>query len=346
LGYFAPTTTIAAGIGVTETKSKGEPRPRPAPLRAANDEETGSLQARLWRYQAERFPLAQHGVLTVIFAAAACSFAASLTGDAIAWRAVLFGALIALMQFLLLRVADEHKDYETDLAHRPYRPVQRGLVSLRELRFVGAGAAVVMLAVTIATRSLQLLIILAALWGYFALMWAEFFAPKWLTKHPLLYLASHMVLLPLLAWLVAGTQFALSSGNALSLPSLAPMFFVAVLLLGVVLELGRKIRATPDEEKGVETYSALWGQQRARVFWLSAAILSAIATCLAVMLVGGSIFLAVVLSGLGLAQLAFAMVKFDVAAKGSGKRIETASSLLVLSLLAALGIGPHLGAIV
>ena len=38
---------------------------------------------------------------------------------------------------MLLRIADEHKDFEEDSKYSSYRPVQRGLVTLRELRTIG-----------------------------------------------------------------------------------------------------------------------------------------------------------------------------------------------------------------
>ena len=40
---------------------------------------------------------------------------------------------------LQLRLADEFKDFEEDSRYRPYRPVPRGLVSLRDLAWVWAG---------------------------------------------------------------------------------------------------------------------------------------------------------------------------------------------------------------
>jgi 4-hydroxybenzoate polyprenyltransferase len=217
-------------------------------------------------------------------------------------------------------------------------------VSLKELRAIGVLAALIMLVTVFATGSVGLLVLLAILWSYFALMSAEFFASDWLTKRPTIYLGSHMVLLPILSWLVAGAQIEAAGDRALSLPLHAPFFLVAVLFLGVVLELGRKIRATADEERGVETYSALWGHERARAVWISSVALAALGALLAIIFVGGSLIVALVLIGTGLALLVIAHSRFTAEMAGSGKRIETASSLFVLSLLVALGAAPPLGA--
>ena len=52
-------------------------------------------------------------------------------------------------------------------------------------------------------------------WTYFALMSREFFAPAWLQRRPVLYVGSHMVILPLIdlyatacEWRVAGMRAA------------------------------------------------------------------------------------------------------------------------------------------
>ena len=60
-----------------------------------------------------------------------------------------------LLFFLQLRIADEFKDYEDDARYRPYRPVPRGLVSLRELAWVGVGAAAIQLALAILAGSVH-----------------------------------------------------------------------------------------------------------------------------------------------------------------------------------------------
>src|SRR5262249_30580656 len=51
------------------------------------------------------------------------------------------GALALIGQFLLLRVLDEHKDYELDCRNHPERALQRGLIGLADLRKIGAASA-------------------------------------------------------------------------------------------------------------------------------------------------------------------------------------------------------------
>ena len=44
---------------------------------------------------------------------------------------------------------------------------------------------------------------------------------------------------------------------------------------GIVLEIGRKLRAPEDEEPGVSTYTAEWGRDRALAAWLLAGAIAA-----------------------------------------------------------------------
>src|SRR5207244_2784241 len=98
--------------------------------------------------------------------------------------------------FLQLRIADEFKDFEEDARYRPYRPVPRGLVTLRELGRLGAAAALIQLFLALVLDP-SLVLLLAVAWIYLALMSKEFFVGEWLKQHPIPYLISHMVIIPL-----------------------------------------------------------------------------------------------------------------------------------------------------
>ena len=57
-----------------------------------------------------------------------------------------------LIFFLQLRIADEFKDFEEDSRYRPYRPVPRGLVTLRELAMLFVLGAALQLILALAFR--------------------------------------------------------------------------------------------------------------------------------------------------------------------------------------------------
>ena len=161
----------------------------------------------------------------------------------------------SLLFFLQLRIADEFKDYEDDARYRPYRPVPRGLVSLRELAWVGAGAAAVQLALALALDP-SVAWLLGIAWVYLALMTREFFVPHWLKRTRSSTCVSHgdhAADRPLRHRVrLVGRRPA----SAATRPVLVPG---RQLFNGIVIEIGRKLRAPADEEHGVETYSALWG---------------------------------------------------------------------------------------
>ena len=237
-----------------------------------------SLLRRFWQYQKERFPFFSHGLLIASFSFCGVALSATLRG----WQpAPNFGAFLAafitaFLFFLQLRICDEHKDADDDAEFRSYRPVPRGLISLSELSTIGAWAAWLQFVVVLAFCPL-LLAPLFLVWTYLWLMTKEFFVGSWLRKHPVLYAASHMLIIPLIDlfttacdWLPVCTleKFALQPGLI--------GFLVVSYCNGIVIEIGRKIRYREEEEPGVETYSVLWGAARAAGVWFYAICLTAV----------------------------------------------------------------------
>lgn len=220
---------------------------------------------RWWTYQRERFPLAAHLPLIAVFSLSALLHSAWLrTGSAhLGWADAAGAVGLAFGFFLLLRIADEFKDAAKDAAHRPYRPVPRGLVSLRELGAVGVVTAALQLIIALALGPGVTVVLLIG-WAYFGLMTVEFFVPTWLEARASLYMASHMLILPLIALTVTACDWA----GADAVPPLSLGWFLAATYAsGLGLELGRKIRAPEDEEPGVQTYSVRWGRRGAVGAW-------------------------------------------------------------------------------
>ena len=126
---------------------------------------------RWWIYQRERFPLLAHGLLIAVFSASAVSFSRLLRGatDLPTWPSLLVAGLTSLGIFLQLRIADEFKDFDEDSRYRPYRPVPRGLVQLRELGWIGAFTALLQLGLAL-WWSARLVPLLLVTWAYLALM--------------------------------------------------------------------------------------------------------------------------------------------------------------------------------
>jgi 4-hydroxybenzoate polyprenyltransferase len=294
--------------------------------------------SRWWTYQRERFPLVAHGLLIAAFSASAVSYSALLRGGppppSTASFAVAF--VSSFLLFLQLRIADEFKDHEDDCAHRPYRPVPRGLIRLRELGVVGVLAAAVQLGLALWFAH-GLVWLLLVTWTYLALMTREFFLRDWLTARPVTYLWSHMMIVPL-ADLYATACDWLRAGP---LPPSGLGWFIAMSFTnGVALELGRKIRAPHDEEPGVRTYSFLWGRPKAVGAWAGALVATAGCAGAAAHTIG---FLPLVAAALGvLLAVAAGLAQRFLAhpASNRARHIEHFSGLWTLALYLMLGIVP------
>ncbi|MEM7681243.1 MAG: UbiA family prenyltransferase [Planctomycetota bacterium] len=301
---------------------------------------------RWWTYQAERFPLHAHGPLIAAFSFCAVSYSSASRGEGAPHYASVGVAFVtSLIFFLQLRIADEFKDAHEDAQHRPYRPVPRGLVSLRALGVVFAIGAVVQLGLALWLDP-RLTPLLLVTWAYLALMSKEFFVGGWLKHKPVLYLVSHMAIMPLVDLYATGCDWRVRGDGP---PSGLGWFLMASYFNGIVIEIGRKMRSPADEEAGVSTYSALWGRPRAIAVWGSAVALTLVCAMLAASRFGPVVF-AVVTGVLGctaamLWAVGRAFARSDKS--GAGKRIETASGFWTLALYLSLGLVPlalHAGA--
>ncbi len=290
-------------------------------------------------YQRERFPLASHLPLVAAFSASAVCFSSLLRGDYRAPSGAALGVafVTSLLFFLQLRIADEFKDREEDARFRPYRPVPRGLVTLRELAWLGAATAGVQLALALWLEP-SLVWLLALTWGYLTLMTREFFAARWLKAHPLIYMTSHMLILPLVDLYATACDWRVAGAPA---PPVGLSWFLAVSFLnGVVVEIGRKTRAAADEEHGVETYSALWGRQGAVCGWLLAVLLTAITAWQASVRIGTWAPMAVMLIVLAVACGVVARRFIGTTRPGSGRWLETMAGVWTVVMYIGLGAAP------
>jgi UbiA prenyltransferase family len=305
----------------------------------------GSSVVRWWIYQRERFPVVAHGVLILAFSSAAVCFSSLLRGQVELppplTVAVAFGT--AFLFFLQLRIADEFKDFEEDSRYRPYRAVPRGLVSLRELGVLGILAAVVQLILGLFLDP-SIVFLLAIAWVYLALMSKEFFVGEWLKRHPVLYLVSHMVIIPLVDFYATACDWWPGRAGSVSdrMPRGLAWFVAASYANGIVIEVGRKIRAPADEERGVNTYSAIWGPLPAVLVWLGAMLITAICATQAAARIHFAVPVAMVLAAM---LLMATLVVWRFLAAPTTQRsnlIETTAGVWTILLYLTLGTVPLL----
>jgi hypothetical protein len=212
-----------------------------------------------WRaYFQERFPILGHGVLIASFYSSNQFLAHALTQPGAPMHydlSSLLGYITILCLFFHLRVFDDHKDYDEDCQNYPDRVLQRGVISLGELKVLG-GIAIATEFLLAAWRGTGASIAVLAAFGYSVLMLKEFFLRDWLKRRFLIYASTHMLIMPLLAVVV----FSFATGG---FPWQAPGWFWLYSFVSFFVafnwEVSRKIRAPEEERDGVDSYTKIFG---------------------------------------------------------------------------------------
>lgn len=313
-------------------------------------------------YLNERFPLGKNSFFVLIFTLSGYIYTSLLYNSKIMYlftNGVKIGIfqykiialfIIIFMFFLQLRITDEFKDYEEDLKYRAYRPVQRGIISLKTLGKIGIATVItqIILAHVIDPEIIYFMIFV---WIYMFLMAKEFFIKKWLTKRILIYALSHVVIMVFITLvIVEATQYIVPKNifDVFILQrykhnidfALIPLF-VLNYLNGIVLEIGRKTRRADEEEHGVQTYSKLWGRKKAVIVLSLLFIIEYFLVILGLahtyekyFFFGGLTLLIILIVSI------YFMVKF-LKKDLSGKIVETVSGLWIIFSSMCMGLLPY-----
>lgn len=294
---------------------------------------------RWYIYQKERFNLAQYVPMILGFSFCAVSYSMHIReAETLNWIACIISFIVTLGWFMLLRVADEHKDYEDDLKYRPYRPVQRGLIKLNELRNIGLVIFIIQVLLAIIWEPKQL-ILLAIVYFWFLLMCFEFGNPTWLKAHPTIYLISHMVITPLIDGYGASCEW-IQSGSTVLFPMF--VFMLSSFCDGTTVEVGRKIRIPEDEEFGVDSYTHLWGIKKAISVWLFCMTISFISTVCAGFQVNVGIPILIILSILYISAWILGISFLRKPSRKLAKGFETFSGVWMITMYFSLGLLPFI----
>jgi 4-hydroxybenzoate polyprenyltransferase len=308
-------------------------------LGAGKPESRQTMANRWWTYQRERFPLLAHSPVIAAFSLSAVSYSALLRGtDHLpAWKPCAVAFLSSFLFFLQLRLADEFKDFDEDARYRPYRPVPRGLVSLRDLGWVWAGSIMIQLALALWLAP-RLIVLLVLTWIYLGLMSKEFFARRWLKARPITYMVTHMAIMPLVDLYTTSCDWV--PAGAARPPQGLLRFLVVSFFNGMVVEIGRKIRSPQDEEVGVETYSVLWGRRNAVIAWLAMVACTAGFAYVAAQRIGFAWPVLIILLVLFITDLGVAALFLHGAVPKRGGYVEAMSGIWSLLMYLSLGFIP------
>lgn len=303
-------------------------------------ENNASFFKRFWVYQRERFPVLAHGLMISAFSFSAVAYSRICRGAEgfIAWDTFLVGVFTTVTLFLLVRIFDEFKDAKEDALYRKELPVPRGLISFKELRTL---AIVVMLAQVGINLIFfpKMLIIYAVVMLYLCLMGKEFFVAEWLKKHPFWYVTSHMLIIPLIDIYASGLDWLLSGADA---PKGLLFFFAVSFMNGIVLEIGRKIRNPKDEKVGVDTYSSMFGANKATWLWVLVLLVTWLLSMAASYYAGYGILAYVILTGIFALCCVPAVLFLNGMNSKRAKAIELTSAGWTIAMYLSLGGVPML----
>lgn len=299
------------------------------------EENNAPLWKRLYIYQKERFPLAGHGLLVAAFSFSAVAYSRICRGKDgfVSWKVFLAGVFTTVSLFLLVRIFDEFKDAKEDALYRRELPVPRGLVSFRELRNIGIIVVCLQVGLNAVVFPKMLLLYALAL-GYLLLMSKEFFVADWLKRHQFWYVVSHMLIIPLIDIYASGLDWMLEGVRA---PGGLLYFFAVSFMSGIVLEIGRKIRAPEQESEGVLTYSAMLGPAGSAVLWIGMLSLSLLLSILASAYAGYGTTGTIILSVIYLVCCTPALLYLKHKSRRAGKMIEGASAAWTIAMYLTLG---------
>lgn len=298
---------------------------------------------RFLAWMKERFPFANALLFFILYLTTAAVVRAVAGGEIALSLHDAAGCLVTWSFFLLLRIFDEHKDYAQDCQNHPQRVLQRGFITLAQLRVAGAIAIALQLGAALWLDGGIGSVTLAwlAMFGWTCLMGKEFFIPEWLGRHLTWYAISHMLVMPLIVWWLA--QLA-APGAAMS-PELGVLMLLAF-VSGFCFEITRKTRGPEEERDSVDSYSRIFGTRGAAVVVM--ALVTAMVACqlwlLALLSGGFPLWAVLVLAGflmLGLRQLARFMAAPDAAGRGKNEATVALTMLAGYVVLIAAAFVRH-----
>lgn len=293
---------------------------------------------RFYVYQKERFPFLGHGLMIAVFTFSAIAYARMGRGmeGFISWKDYGVGVFTTFTLFFLVRILDEFKDKEDDAKYRTYLAVPRGLVSLKELRIVG-WIIFILQASVIYVFQREMLGLYAVVMIYLALMSLEFFVPKFLKSRQLLYITSHMFIIPLIDIYASGLDW---FKEGVSAPLAMYVFFALSYMNGLVLEFGRKLRSPEKEEEGVVSYTKLYGVKGGVYVWFGTLITTLILSFLASYILNYAWYAYLVFGLLFILNILPAIQFLKNTNAKAAKQIEYASIIWTIMMYLSLGAIP------
>ncbi len=141
-----------------------------------------SLLYRFNAYRKERFPIAVL-IFTTLSVVLSSAVIVLTIEDSIVNHipAIIIGTITALLFMFHMRVFDDQKDKQFDTDYHPERPVQKGIINIKELNFLNAIGLSIQFLLNV-FFSLYAFLWLVLTLGYSLIARAEFFMKQWIKK--------------------------------------------------------------------------------------------------------------------------------------------------------------------
>ncbi len=269
---------------------------------------------RFWVFQNERVPI----VALFVVGLALTASVAKISGN-FDWMLVIIAASMSTLYFLQIRLADEPKDFEHDNKYHPKRPVQRGLITLKELALTKNLSITAFLVLACLTGSLLVVALAVLQQAYSYLTRKEFFVRDWLRQHFFIYQYSHYAQLLILGWL------------SITILQIQPLheqliYFGYFLAMIAPVESSRTIGGS-DEKQADDRYSYKLGTGVALASFLVVTVLMVGYTVFLLQRTGGS--LNPILLVLGLVVIALAAIRYEHNPITKNAEVLNFSSLII-----------------
>lgn len=188
-------------------------------------------------FSKERFPLLKHLLLIVFYVAANALVALNSVSlnVVLTYREVLCVIIVSFI-FFHLRIFDEIKDYKNDLVVHKDRPLARGLISVKESKYVVFGLISLEFCLSFLINRAAFIAAICTIL-YSLVMYKEFFARNWLRPKMATYALAHTLVS---CWIALFIFSAVTNLNFWKISNVYGMFVLANWMIFNIFEFGRK----------------------------------------------------------------------------------------------------------
>jgi len=202
------------------------------------------ISRRFYAYQNERFPLIllSLSLFPVTLSSAAIVSRFTITGIAL-------GFIASLAYIFHIRVNDEERDFEHDATHHSTRPLQRGTITLNELKIINTIAiCLVALIAVLSGLEATFIALIMIIYSYFARH--DFFYKAKIRRHFFIYNSVHIIQILLLQIFVYAVI-----AHRIQFTELLLVHFLFTLTGTAIFEFVRKLKIPGEDGTGMDTYT-------------------------------------------------------------------------------------------